>query len=215
MYSSLPCLTCNRSDDFTEKSSTTFPWHGLIQGARLVEQIVALDRADVTIEWGFGFLVDGPARERDRSPSLQTTWRLITMPGVSVQFHMLFDELVDFVATMMTRHSLAVELERFFPTKTTLVVTTPSDLSEAITRFGHVDCMFLLCKPPRARKYEHFYLYVGQQKGRKLGQSHLGAGTDKAEAFKTLKKIAYQLKKRTIAGAAFGTFSGELELTGL
>ncbi len=151
------------------------------------------------------------------------------MPGVSVQFHMLFDELVDFVAAMMTRYSLAVELERFFPTKTTQVVTTPRDLSDEITRFGHVDCMFLLCKPPRARKYERFYLYVGQQKGRKLGQAHLGAGTDKAEAFKTLKKIAYQLKKRTIAGTDFGTLkifrvspgaanaarTGKLELTGI
>lgn len=151
------------------------------------------------------------------------------MPGVSVQFHMLFDELVDFVAAMMTRYSLAIELERFFPTKTTQVVTTPGELPDEIIRFGHVDCMFLLCKPPRARKYERFYLYVGQQKGRELGQSHLGAGTDKADAFKTLKKIAYQLKKRTISGAEFGTLkifrvspgaassasSGELELTGL
>ena len=151
------------------------------------------------------------------------------MPGVSVQFHMLFDELVDFVATMMTRFSLAVELERFFPTKTTQVVIDPGDLSDEINRFEHVDCMFLLCRPPRARKYERFYLYVGQQKGKRLGQSHLGAGTDKAEAFKTLKKIAYQLKKRTNGGAEFGTLkifrvspgaataasSGELELTGL
>jgi hypothetical protein len=126
------------------------------------------------------------------------------MPGVTVQFHMLFDELVDFVADMMIRYALAVELERFFPT-TTRMITTPVDLLGEITRFGHVDRMWLLCKPPRARKYERFNLYVGQQKGRELGQSHLGAGTDKAEAFKTLKKIAYQLKKRTIAGTDFGT----------
>src|SRR5262249_34387651 len=131
-------------------------------------------------------------------------WRFITMPGVTVQFHMLFDELVDFVADMMTRYSLAVELERFFPT-TTQVVTSPADLSDEIIRFGHVDRMWLLCKPPRARKYERFNLLVGRQKGRKLEQSHLGAGTDKAAAFKILKKIAYQLKKRTIAGTDFGT----------
>jgi hypothetical protein len=150
------------------------------------------------------------------------------MPSVTVQFHMLFDELVDFVADMMTRYSVAVELERFFPT-TTRVVTTPADLPDEITRFGHVDRMWLLCKPPRARKYERFNLLVGRQKERQLGQSHLGAGTDKAEAFKTLKKIAYQLKKRTIAGTDFGTLkifrvspgaakaarNGELELTGI
>ena len=45
------------------------------------------------------------------------------MPSVTVQFHMMFDELVDFVADMMRDYSLAVELERFFPT-TTQVVTT-------------------------------------------------------------------------------------------
>lgn len=121
------------------------------------------------------------------------------MPGVTVQFHMLFDELVVFVSDMMRHHSLAVELERFFPT-TTRVVTTSVDLSDEITRFGHVDRMWLLCKPPRARKYERFNLNVGRQKDNRLEQSHLGAGTDKAEALKTLKKIAYQLKKRTIAG---------------
>ncbi len=150
------------------------------------------------------------------------------MPGVTVQFHMLFDELIDFVADMMARYSVAVELERFFPT-TTHVVTSSSDLSNEIFRFGHVDRMWLLCKPPRARKYERFNLLVGRQKGRELRQSHLGAGTDKAEAFKILKKIAYQLKKRTIAGNEFGTLkifrvssgaadaarTGKLELMGI
>ena len=150
------------------------------------------------------------------------------MPGVTVQFHMLFEELVDFVADMMTRHSLAVELERFFPA-TTHVVTSPADLSEEIARFGKVDRMWLLCKPPRARKYERFNLLVGRQKGRKLEQSRFGAGTTKAEAFKVLKAIAYQIRKRTIAGTEFGTLkifrvspaaadassAGKLELTGI
>lgn len=167
-----------------------------------------------------------PAAYSFRSPSLLANGS--TMPGVTVQFHMLFDELVEFVADMMIRHSLALELERFFP-KTILIVTSPGDLSDEIIRFGHVDCMWLLCKPPRARKYERFYLSVGRQKGRKLEQSHFGAGTEKAEAFKTLKKIAYQLKKRTIAGTEFGTLkifrvspgaanalsTGKLELTSI
>jgi hypothetical protein len=75
------------------------------------------------------------------------------MPAVTVQFHMMFDELVDFVADMMRDYSLAVELERFFPT-TTHVVTTPAELPDEISRFGHVDRMWLLCKPPRARKFQ-------------------------------------------------------------
>lgn len=122
------------------------------------------------------------------------------MPVVTVQFHMLFDELIDFLADMMRDHSLAVELERFFPT-TTQVVATPDELPLEITRFGHVDRIWLLCKPPHARKYERFNLKVGRMKENRLEQSHLGAGTDKPEAFKILKKIAYQLKKRTTAGA--------------
>ncbi len=121
------------------------------------------------------------------------------MPAVTVQFHMMFDELVDFVADMMRDYSLGVELERFFPT-TTRVVTTASELTDEITRFGHVDRMWLLCKPARARKYERFNLNVGRLKNDRLEQSHLGAGTDNPEAFKILKKIAYQLKKRTTAG---------------
>ena len=157
------------------------------------------------------------------------------MPCVTVQFHMMFDELVDFIADMMLHHSLAVELERFFPT-TTHVVTNPADLPDEVTRFGHIDRIWLLCKPPRARNYERFNLNVGRQKDNRLEQSHLGAGTDKAEAFRTLKKIAYQLKKRTVAGvwvigamgnvgfmkvfrvspgAANAARAGKLELTGI
>src|SRR5262249_17985755 len=115
-----------------------------------------------------------------------------------------------------------------FPT-TTHVVTSSSELADEITRFGHVDRMWLLCKPPRARKYERFNLLVGRQKGKMLGQSHLGAGTEKPEAFKTLKKIAYQLKNATTAGTDFGMLkifrvspgaanaarTGKLELMGI
>jgi hypothetical protein len=150
------------------------------------------------------------------------------MPGVTVQFHMLFDEMVDYVREMMTRFSLAVELEQFF-SPATRVVTSPADLADEIARFGHVDRMWFLCKPPRARKFERFSLLVGRQKGRKLEQSHLGAVTDKAKAFKTLKQIAYQLRKRTIGGDEFGTLkffrvspgaakamsTGKLKLTGI
>lgn len=121
------------------------------------------------------------------------------MPNVTIQFHMLFDELVDFVADVMSRYSLAVELERFFPT-TVSVVAADANLAEEVARFGHVDRIWLLCKPPRARKFEKFNLKVGRVKGKRMEQSHLGAGTDKIEAFKILKKVAQQLRERTTAG---------------
>jgi hypothetical protein len=36
------------------------------------------------------------------------------MPAVTVQFHMLFDELVGFISDMMRDYSLAIELEPVF-----------------------------------------------------------------------------------------------------
>src|SRR5262245_18864406 len=111
------------------------------------------------------------------------------MPCVTIQFHMLFDELIDFVATMMSRYSLAVELEAFFPKKLT-VVAESADLTSEVERFGQVDRIWLLCRPPRARKFERFNLHVGRIKGKRLEQSHLGAGTKKVEAFKILKSVA-------------------------
>jgi hypothetical protein len=121
------------------------------------------------------------------------------MPHVSIQFHMLFGELVEFVADVMARYSLAVELERFFP-KTTTVVAMDGNFAAEVARFGHVDCLWLLCKPPRCRKYERFYLQVGRVKDDQLEDSQLGGGTDNLEALKILKQVAQQLKKQTTAG---------------
>jgi len=121
------------------------------------------------------------------------------MLSATIQFHMLFDEQIDFVAEVMSRFSLAAELERFFP-NTRCEVTSAAELAHAVGRFGHVDCIWLLYKPPRARKHERFYLKVGRQKHDQMEQSHLGADTDKAEAFKVLQKVAQHLKKRTTAG---------------
>ena len=59
------------------------------------------------------------------------------MPGVTVQFHMLFEELVAFVADAMSRYSLAVELERFSPAATCTIVS-PEGLTGGVARFGHV-----------------------------------------------------------------------------
>jgi hypothetical protein len=60
---------------------------------------------------------------------------------------------------------------------------------------------------------ENFNLNVGRLKDNRLEQSHLGAGTDKAEAFKILKKIAYQLKKRTTASVWVITCTGNVGFT--
>jgi hypothetical protein len=121
------------------------------------------------------------------------------MPGVTIQFHMLFDELTAFVAEVMDQQSLAVELERFYP-KEVQRVTPAEDLAQEIDRFGHVDRIGLLYKPPRCRKDERFNLHVGRLKGDCLEQSHFGAATEKAEGFKILQGVARQLKKRTQAG---------------
>ena len=121
------------------------------------------------------------------------------MPAVTIQFHMLFEELVAFVAEMRTRHNLGIELERWFPNKAH-EVPQDADLAKEVRRFGHVDRIWLLCKPPRHRKIQRFMLNVGNLKGNRLNQAHLGAGTDNLEAFKVLKKVARDLKKRTTAG---------------
>lgn len=121
------------------------------------------------------------------------------MPSVGTQFHMLFDELISFVADVRARYSLNAELEKWFPT-TTHEVPSSADLTEEVRRFGHVDRIWLLWKPPRCRKYERFMLNVGRKKGDRLQQAFLGAGTDKPVAFTVLKKVAQDLKKRTTAG---------------
>ena len=121
------------------------------------------------------------------------------MPGVSVQFHMFFDELVEFVSEVCLHYEMDVELESFFP-KTIQVVPFQADMAEEIHNFGPVDAFWLLYTTPRRKKAEKFYLYVGGQKGNRLAQSHLGAGTDKADAFAILKKVAANLRHRTQPG---------------
>src|SRR5262245_7729778 len=117
------------------------------------------------------------------------------MPRVNVQFHMLLDELIDFVGDVSSRYSLAVELEKFFPTRVRLL-PCGAKLNLETSRFGHVDRIWLLCKPPRCRKFERFTLNIGRLRGNRLEQSDLGTGTDKAEAFKVLKKVARHLKRQ-------------------
>jgi hypothetical protein len=121
------------------------------------------------------------------------------MPGVNVQFHMLFDEAVAVVAEWMTRYSLSVELEQFIPAKTSAPL--PADgLTDAIARFGPVDRFWLLYRPPRARTFERFSLHYGGMRDNRLAQSSFGGATDKPAVLAVLKQVARDLKLRTVAG---------------
>jgi hypothetical protein len=124
---------------------------------------------------------------------------MMMMQAVNVQFHMLFDELVEFVAEVCSRYQLDVELERFFPTVFHLVPRA-ANLVEEISRFGDVDRFWLLYKAPRSKKPERFMLNVGRQRGNRLAQAQLGAGARRPGAFKVLQSVARELKRRTTAG---------------
>ena len=121
------------------------------------------------------------------------------MPSVNIQFHMLFDELLDFVAYVSSQYSLGIELERFYP-KAVRELHSDADLPAVVSDFGHVDRIWLLCKLPRSKKSERFMLNVGRQRDKRLQQADLGAGTNKAQAFEVLKKVASDLKRRTKGG---------------
>lgn len=121
------------------------------------------------------------------------------MPSVNIHFHMLPEELIEFVADVRSRHQLGVELERWFP-DVVREVPPDADLVDEVREFGKVNRFWLLYKSPRSKKPEKFMLNVGEQRGKRLGQAHLGAGTDKAAAFEVLKKVTADLKRRTTAG---------------
>ncbi len=112
---------------------------------------------------------------------------------------MLFDELLDFVAHVSSQNSLGVELERFYPAAVR-ELPLGTNLIEEVRQFGQVDRFWLLCRTPKSRKVERFMLNVGGQRGKRLAQAQLGAGTDKAEAFEVLKQVAADLKRRTTEG---------------
>jgi hypothetical protein len=129
------------------------------------------------------------------------------MPSVNIQFHMLFEELVEFVSEVSSTHQLEVELERWFP-KTVRGVPLGADLAEEVRRFGHVDRFWLLYMTPESKKPERFMLNFGGQRGKRLAQSQLGAGTRKADAYEVLKQVAADLKRRTTAGIWIVTEAG-------
>jgi hypothetical protein len=129
------------------------------------------------------------------------------MHSVNIQFHMLFEELVEFVSAVSTRYQLEIELERFYPNAVRLV-SVGADISEEIRQFGQVDRFWLLYKAPRSKRAEKFMLNVGRQRGDRLAQAQLGAGADKAAAFEVLKRIASDLKRTTTAGMWLLTENG-------
>jgi hypothetical protein len=121
------------------------------------------------------------------------------MPSVNIQFHMLFDELVEFAKEACALLPLEIELERFFPT-TVRAIESSSDLAAEVEEFGHVDRIWFIYRGQKSHKPEKFMLNVGQQRGKRLSQAQLGAGTNKVKALEVLKKLAGLLKRRTKAG---------------
>lgn len=131
------------------------------------------------------------------------------MPGVNIQFHMLFGEMTDFVAEVLSQYSLTAELEKFYPAALHTVAPVANLVTET-RNFGEVNRIWLLCKPPRSRKPERFALHVGRMKDTRLEQSQFGSRTEKAEAYKALKGIAQELKRRTTAGIWVVTAAGNV-----
>jgi len=121
------------------------------------------------------------------------------MPSVNVQFHMLPEELVQFVRDVSSRYQLEVELERFYP-KALQAAPVDGDLTEEIKKFGQLDRIWLVCKTPKSKKAERFMLNVGRQRGNRLAQAQFGAGTNKAKVLEVLKQVVSDLKRSTKAG---------------
>jgi hypothetical protein len=129
------------------------------------------------------------------------------MPSVNIQFHILLEELTDFVSEVSARHNLEIELERHYP-KSVKQVPLGDDLTEEIKQFGHVDRFWLLFKTPGSRKAERFMLNFGGLRGNRLAQSQFGAGTHNPDAYRILKQVAADLKERTTAGMWVVTEAG-------
>lgn len=131
------------------------------------------------------------------------------MPSLNIQFHMLFEELTEFVRDVSSRNQLEVELERFYP-KAARVVPSGADLTEEIRQFGQVDRFWLLCRTPDSQETERFMLNVGGKRGNRLAQAALGAGANTGEAYQILKQVAVELKCRTTAGIWVVTEAGNV-----
>jgi hypothetical protein len=131
------------------------------------------------------------------------------MRSLDIQFHMLFEELTEFVRDVSSRYPLDVELERFYP-KATRLVPSGADLSEEIRQFGQVDRFWLQCKTADSRKSERFMLDVGEQRGNRLAQAALGAGVHTDQGYQILKQVAAELKRRTRAGIWVVTETGNV-----
>jgi hypothetical protein len=131
------------------------------------------------------------------------------VPGVNIQFHMLPDEVLDFVDVVRARFALMVVLEKWFP-DWTREVPPERDLRKSFHKFGPLDRMWLQYRPPRCRKSESFCLNMPKFRSNRLLQGQLGGGTEKPAAFKVLTQIAREFKKRAKAGAWVVTEAGNI-----
>ena len=86
--------------------------------------------------WGLGGEPPRSTRPNFLLQEAPVMWTL------NVQFHMLFEELIDFTAEARSRYGLEVELERFYPAAA-LRVPLEADLRAEISKFGHVDRFWL------------------------------------------------------------------------
>jgi hypothetical protein len=122
---------------------------------------------------------------------------------------MLLEELIEFVVDVSARHALSVRLERWFPT---VVREVPMDanLRTEVRKFGQVDRISLLHTPARARKAECFTLNVGTTRDNRLAQAQFTGGSNKVDAYDVLKKVAAELKRRTVAGLWVITETGNV-----
>ena len=134
------------------------------------------------------------------------------MKSLNIQFHMLYDELINFVADVCVSNSLSIELERWHP-KVVREVSLIADLHEKVRDFGKVDRIWLRFKPRGYRKAEHFMLNVGNMRGNRLAQCQLGAGASNSEAYEVLKHVAKELRRRTPPGVWVITAIGTVGYT--
>jgi hypothetical protein len=131
------------------------------------------------------------------------------LAGVNIQFHMLPEEVIDFVDEVRARFSLTVELEQWFP-DVACNVPPAEDLKHEVQKLGTIHRIWLLYRPPRCRNYERFALNMPTFRSNRLLQGQFGGGTEKAAAFKVLSQIARALKKRAKAGLWVVTEQGNI-----
>src|SRR5262249_3009867 len=130
---------------------------------------------------------------------------------VNIQFHMLFEEALEFVREVSHRHGLEVELERWHP-KARRAVPSGAELRDEVEQFGPVDQFWLLYPPPGARKPVEFTFQTARMRNNGLPQYQFGGLTSNAGAAEVLQEIARDLKACTAAGVWVTMATGRVHL---